>query len=70
MNKKNLFNYFTISVPLAGFIVTVLLLVYFIGINKQYSFNAVLYCLMPLLVNLLLISLPFKILKKKIEKHE
>lgn len=69
MNKKNLFNYFTISVPLAGGVVTVLLLIYFIGINRQYSFNAVLYCLMPLLVNLL-ISFPFKILKKRIEKHE
>lgn len=67
--EQNFFNYFILAVPTAGCIVTCILLIYFVGINKQYSFNVFLYCAMPLLVNLL-ISLPFKILKKRTEKND
>lgn len=67
--EKKLFNYFMIAVPIAGCIITVILLIYFVGINDQHTFAAFLYCIMPLLVNLL-ISLPFKVLKKGIEKDE
>lgn len=67
--EKNISKYFLIAVPTAGFIVTLILLIYFVGINNQHSFIALLYCLIPLLVNILIAS-TFKILKRRYGKND
>lgn len=61
--KKRTIHYFTWTLPIAGFIATLLELVYFVYINGQHSAVAIAYCLLPLVVNVL-IALPVWIFKR------
>ncbi len=67
--KKRLLRYVTVSVPIAGLIVSILSFVYFGLIYHQTSLAALAYISIPV-VGGLLIALPFWILTYRFRKEQ
>ncbi|WEG73979.1 hypothetical protein [Vagococcus intermedius] len=65
---KKFDGYFTKSLPLAGICITFILILFFIVYYGESSLLAWLYCLMPLVVNLL-VSFGYRVIKKIFGKN-